>query len=1038
MDSKRFDQITPDCQDPNECATKRSKYRWARLLLPVTGFFALIWFFIRVIPKPSRATYPCQRVAFPLASSFVIWLLGLGGSVAAIRKARLNFNNSRRVVAAVCVLLSIGSVWLAMSVTSEKPAAAAQPHPVNSPIGQARGIYPGRVVWVHDTDATSWDGSTGYWWQSGNTDQTVVSDMLDRAIRRLGGNANTAAAWDAIFRYYNQQHGKGDVGYAPGEKIMIKVNFVGTLTTATYLSASNYDLGDSWGKENYPNTSPQMMMALLDQLVNEAGVSQANIYIGDTTAFFPNEFYNLLHAVFPSVHYVDHPGDNGRTEATLSAVPFYWSTTAANGKTQDYIPNAFVDAEYVISLANLKGHYDQAGVTLCAKNHYGSLYRRPNATGYYDLHGDLPFTNSTEGSYRNLVDLMGHEDLGGKTMLCVIDGLYAARHQGGNIPVKWDLAPFNNDWTNSVLVSQDPVAIDSVGFDFLYAEWPEFPGPAVGGADDYLHEAALADDPPSGSFYDPEDDGTSVSGLGVHEHWNDPVNKQYSRNLGTGEGIELATPPMEEIASDLSYDGAVNCEDFAILAESWDGTAMSALADMVTDWLRVAVETPPVTVYDGDFVLPWVSQTTGGSEPVAWQDSTAPDATAAAYCNIVPGQIWRWTRLNTNGSKVNIGSRRYLEFDIYFNTTVKPGHKLSAVQMEVNDQDEWGYKWESKVGVAGDSYCWLDGVYMDMDGGIPDNDLPMTGNQWHHFKLDLTTNIDGRVWPADADVGKILLCFGHDAGSGVDVYIKNVEFTAAAGNAAPYVYGGGDMSITLPETSVDLDGTVYDDGKPNPPGAVTTTWEKISGPDPVYFGDASAVDTSVTFPGAGAYVLRLTADDGDLTASDEVQVTVRQQGYPAESVIVFQNGSFANSWSTGLDFSIAQSPDGKTCAYTNGNSWRSMEGHAGTVVDRDGYFEFDIYFQGSGTSLSCMHMQVNGDDGWQYKWQSSSVVWIDGVQLSWNSASLAAGSWHHFRFKLSPASVGGTLPLDAEIGDLRFYLNASTKMYLNNIAFTPY
>jgi hypothetical protein len=25
----------------------------------------------------------------------------------------------------------------------------------------------------------------------------------------------------------------------------------------------------------------------------------------------------------------------------------------------------------------------------------------------------------------------------------------------------------------------------------------------------------------------------------VHEHWNNPRDRQYSRNLGTGEGIEL-------------------------------------------------------------------------------------------------------------------------------------------------------------------------------------------------------------------------------------------------------------------------------------------------------------------------------------------------------------------------------------------------------------------------------------------------------------------------------------------------------------------
>ena len=30
-----------------------------------------------------------------------------------------------------------------------------------------------------------------------------------------------------------------------------------------------------------------------------------------------------------------------------------------------------------------------------------------------------------------------------------------------------------------------------------------------------------------------------MESLGVHEHWNNSTDKQYSRNLGTGEGIEL-------------------------------------------------------------------------------------------------------------------------------------------------------------------------------------------------------------------------------------------------------------------------------------------------------------------------------------------------------------------------------------------------------------------------------------------------------------------------------------------------------------------
>jgi hypothetical protein len=144
-----------------------------------------------------------------------------------------------------------------------------------------------------------------------------------------------------------------------------------------------------------------------------------------------------------------------------------------------------------------------------------------------------------------LVDLMGHEDTGGKGLLYLIDGLWGTR-DALHEPLRWFSDPFGGDWPSSLLVSQDPVAIDSVAFDFLRTEWPhDFPG-IVDGGEDYLHEAALGSPSrdrlsPSGTFYDPEGDGIGMVGLGVHEHWNNAQAKQYSRNLGNENGIELVT-----------------------------------------------------------------------------------------------------------------------------------------------------------------------------------------------------------------------------------------------------------------------------------------------------------------------------------------------------------------------------------------------------------------------------------------------------------------------------------------------------------------
>ena len=502
-------------------------------IFPIAGLASLIWFLIRVVPKPSRATYPCQRVAFPLASGFVAWLLGLGASCAAFRKAKLNFARRRYILGLICVAVSVAAIWLAISVTSEK-LLLAQPQPANEPIGIAKGIYPGRVVWVHDPDATDWKGpGDGHPWQSNHTNQERVSQMLSQAIRNLTGEASDAAAWDRLFRYHNKARGKGDIGYKPGEKIVIKVNFVGFIWTHGGVNAENYNLDSN---RDYMNTSPRMLIALLRQLVNTVGVNEADIAICDSLAYFANEYYDIFKKEFPNLRCLDHAGKFGRIQMKQSSIPLYWSCHPKESK-QDYVPVSFAEADYLINFANLKAHTG-SGVTLCAKNHYGSLIRWPAQKGYYDLHPSA-FSKKVN-IYRNLVDLMGHGHIGGKTILYLLDGLYSGVHpvDMDKGPRRWKSHPFNGDWTSSLFASQDPVAIDSVGFDFLYEEYDRARN---SGVDDYLHEAALANNPPSGIFYDPDHSGNvkRLASLGVHEHWNNPKEKKYSRNLGTGQGIEL-------------------------------------------------------------------------------------------------------------------------------------------------------------------------------------------------------------------------------------------------------------------------------------------------------------------------------------------------------------------------------------------------------------------------------------------------------------------------------------------------------------------
>jgi hypothetical protein len=402
------------------------------------------------------------------------------------------------------------------------------------PLGVAKGIHPGRVVWVHDPEVTDWKGpDDGHWWEAQRVKQDRVDAMLARTVCELTGEATVAGAWSRLFRHLNRSRGKGDVGYSVGERITIKPNWVGMIFREGHVNLDTYAFVS---RQDYMNTAPQMILALFNQLAS-VGVPPQNVTVCDTLACLVHEYYDLLHGAFSAVRYEDYAGKFERLKVKPSQQPLHWSSRP-QGKAQDYLPTCFADAEYLINFANLKAHTG-GGVTLCAKNHFGSLIRWPVQQGYYDIHPNC-FAKDT-GIYRPLVDLVGHSHLGGKTVLYLVDGLFSGVHPRDPAPRRMRSTPFNGQWPCSLLASQDPLAIDSVGFDFLSTEWPDIA--LKGGVDDYLHEAALANDPPSGTLYDSNHATATerLPSLGVHEHWNDPKEKKYSRNLGTGEGIELVS-----------------------------------------------------------------------------------------------------------------------------------------------------------------------------------------------------------------------------------------------------------------------------------------------------------------------------------------------------------------------------------------------------------------------------------------------------------------------------------------------------------------
>jgi autotransporter-associated beta strand protein len=567
---------------------------WAKWLFPIIGLASLIWYLVRVIPKPSRANYPCQRVAMPVAIWCLSYFLSLFGAVSAYRQARKLIRQNRYVVAAICLVVAATCAAVVMRqnemavLASESTGTFVPVDGPDQPIGVARGLYPGRVAWSYDTNACNWDGVSSYWWSSTWNNQTKITKLMNNVICSVAGQSSVSNAWDVLFRNKN-----GGPSYVKGEKIAIKIN------------------ENNGGGASHPtqiDASPQSVYALLDGLVNQFGASQTDITICDPAKEAQcSAVSNYCRAAFPGVNFDMNLGG-------FTASAFTYSTS---GPTENSLSTTLVNAKYLITMALLKRHaapspnwpswgsYTDDGnspVSMIFKSSWGLIGN--NRASEHPL---LRAWENPIANYDVLVDIYGSKHINGKTVVNIVDGLYSAFLWNSG-PTNWVMAPFNNHWPSSFFASQDPVALESVGLDFFWADMG-----LTANADRHLREAALANNPPSGTVYKP--DGVRLQSLGVHEHWNNSTNKQFSRNLGTGLGIELVT-----IAPGVP---SVSIAGFASGAVFSQGTNLPIQSVVINNTNPIS----QVAFYQGTTLL---GTATGGSTGITWSNEPTGNFTLTA------------------------------------------------------------------------------------------------------------------------------------------------------------------------------------------------------------------------------------------------------------------------------------------------------------------------------------------------------------------------------------------------------------------------
>ena len=333
------------------------------------------------------------------------------------------------------------------------------------------GVTGNRVIWVHDGQATSWNGTTGHY--RDHVDQSRVDKMIERGVIELTGESSSIGAWQQIIPNYSQ-----------GKKIAIKVNI------------------NNSANDTSIDALPQPVNGVIAGL-KSIGVAESDIYVMEPSRTFPTAIGDPILTKYPDVYIWDVSWGQtyGNGTSYNSGDP---SLTIRHGLypslTDSKLPDQLKDASYLINMPILKGHYQMAEITLTFKNNFG--FFRPG-TSISKFHSYC-FPASGSYSYANnpLIDIYQNTHIKDKTVLIIGDALFAHRITNSGIPEVWNT--FGGEFPNSLFFSSDPVAIDSVMWDFSNAEYAKVTEGQL-----YLHRAMEV-------------------GLGTHEHWNNATDKSYT------------------------------------------------------------------------------------------------------------------------------------------------------------------------------------------------------------------------------------------------------------------------------------------------------------------------------------------------------------------------------------------------------------------------------------------------------------------------------------------------------------------------------
>lgn len=385
---------------------REMKAKWKtnikKWLYPIMGLAALIWFFIRVIPKPSRATYPCQRAAFPIASSFVIWVTGIFSGAFILKKLKDKFASSRYIVVSLGVAAFIAAVLWNFQLMPSNIAAAYEP--VKLPKSDVA------LIQSTKTDVKQ-------------IDYTEIKQMVTDAVNAVGGI-------DGVVK--------------DGDSVVIKPNLIVTSGLST--------------EANGVTTDWRVTKAVVELVrsVNPSGkVYVMEGAISDTSKIFT--YYKYTPQNIPGVdEFLAIEKDSGSWNQKNSTGLSLVSLSDGLLYKEYYLNRKYKEADVVINIPTMKQHWN-AGFTGAVKN--VGIGATPG--NIYGISSNEPARNNMVN--HNNDDL--HKWIRDyykcrKSDLVIMDGLQG--YQNGPFPFSASGANGNQMNMRMILAGKDAVALDSI------------------------------------------------------------------------------------------------------------------------------------------------------------------------------------------------------------------------------------------------------------------------------------------------------------------------------------------------------------------------------------------------------------------------------------------------------------------------------------------------------------------------------------------------------------------------------------------------